>query len=63
LLVDGFVVGSWKINRGRSTATLAIELFSALAEADRGDAAAEGARLLAFTAPGAAHEIQFISAG
>jgi len=63
LLVDGFVVGSWKINRGRSTATLAIELFSALAEPDRGDAAAEGARLLAFTAPGAAHEIQFISAG
>ncbi|MGH2347261.1 MAG: winged helix DNA-binding domain-containing protein [Chloroflexota bacterium] len=59
LLIDGFVVGSWKINRGRAAATLAIELFSALSAPDRGDAAEEGARLLAFAAPGAAHDIQF----
>jgi hypothetical protein len=62
LLVDGFVVGAWKINRGRAVATLAIELFAALSESDRSAVTEEGARLLAFTVPGVTHDIQFILA-
>ncbi len=54
-LVNGFVHGTWKITRGRGAATLAIEPFAPLPDADA--LTAEGARLLEFTAPGDTHRI------
>jgi hypothetical protein len=60
VLVDGFVTGSWKIDRSRAAATLLIESFVPLSEPDRIAVTEEGAYLLAFAAPGAAHDIQFI---
>jgi hypothetical protein len=61
VLVDGFVTGSWKIDRGRAT-TLSIELFAPLSEPNRIAVTEEGERLLAFAAPGAVHDIRFIPA-
>jgi hypothetical protein len=49
VLVDGFVVGAWKIVR-RPRATLDIEHFERLAKSDASAVAEEGDRLLAFTA-------------
>ncbi len=60
VLVDGFVHGAWKIARRRGGATLTIELFKPLAEADRAAVTEEGAKLLAFATDGAnACDIQF----
>lgn len=60
LLVDGFVCGAWKIERGAragagagASAVLALELFAPLGRADRAAVQAEGERLLAFAAAGA----------
>ncbi len=49
-LVDGFVRGTWKVQRTRRKATLVIEPFEALTERDRGALAEEGERLLRFMA-------------
>ena len=62
VLVDGFVTGSWKINRGRA-ATLSIDLFVPLSAPDRIAVTEEGERLLAFAAPGAAHDVRFTLGG
>jgi len=60
VLVDGFVVGMWRLARSRGAATLIIEMFEPLGERDRDAIIAEGGRLLAFAAPDApAHDIQF----
>ncbi len=53
LLVDGFVLGAWKIVRKPPTATLTIELFNGLPRSERGAVSDEGDRLLAFAAPAA----------
>ena len=58
VLVDGFVRGTWRIERQPGAATLHVELFEAVAERDRSALAEEGARLLAFAAGGASHDIQ-----
>jgi hypothetical protein len=55
-LVDGFVHGTWKLTRGRGTATLTIEPFTPLPDA--GAVTAEAARLLEFAAAGDAHDIR-----
>ena len=62
VLVDGFVIGSWKIDRRRA-ATLSISLFVPLSAPDRIAVTEEGERLLAFAAPGAVHDVQFTPAG
>ena len=49
-LVDGFVRGTWKTERTRGKATLAIEPFESLAKKDRDALAEEGERLLRFVA-------------
>ena len=60
VLVDGFVVGMWRLARPRGAATLIIEMFDAVSERDRDEIRAEGARLLAFAAPRApAQDIRF----
>jgi hypothetical protein len=54
-LVDGFVAGSWQLDR----ATLAIKPFRSLNAPDRRAVEEEGRRLLAFVAPeAAAPEVQ-----
>jgi len=59
ILVDGFVGGTWRIARGPGVATLHVTPFAPLAPPDRTALAEEGARLLAFAAPGEAHDIAF----
>jgi hypothetical protein len=56
VLVDGFVQGAWRIERGRDTATLLVESFRPLPDEVTG----EGARLLEFLAPGSDHETRFV---
>jgi hypothetical protein len=50
LLVDGFIRGSWKIDRKREAATLVIGQWDALAAPDRTETEEEAARLLEFAA-------------
>ncbi|KAA2261299.1 winged helix DNA-binding domain-containing protein [Solihabitans fulvus] len=59
ILVDGFVRGRWKILREGASATLVVEPFAALSTKDKSALTTEGARLLAFAAPEATHDIRF----
>lgn len=51
-LLDGFVGGTWKIERTRKRATLVIEPLESLKEADSNVLVEEGERLVRFVAPG-----------
>ena len=63
VLVDGFVRGTWKMERTRGKATLVIEPFEPLARKDRDALAEEGERLIRFTGAGAeTFEIRFARA-
>ena len=48
-LVDGFVAGTWKIERKRSAAALVVEPFRPMSRKIVAELEAEGARVLAFT--------------
>ena len=48
LLVDGFVAGTWRINRQAGAATLVVQPFVRLRKPDRKAVGAEAARLLEF---------------
>lgn len=48
-LVDGFVAGTWKIDRTKNAATLVVEPFRPLARKTVAELEAEGDRLLGFT--------------
>ena len=52
ILVDGFVRGTWKVERHRRAARLVIEPFARLGRTDRAGLEKEGLRLLSFVAPG-----------
>jgi hypothetical protein len=54
VLVDGFVHGTWKIERRRAAATLRVETFGPPSGADRAALIEEGERLLAAAHPDAA---------
>jgi len=58
VLVDGSVTGTWRLSQAAGTATLAIELFQPVPGAARDEIAAEGAGMLAFAAPGQAHDVR-----
>ena len=57
VLIDGFVVGMWRLLRSRGTATLTIELFGPAP--DRDALVREAGRVLAFCSPDASHDIRF----
>jgi Winged helix DNA-binding domain len=57
VLIDGFVAGMWRLDRGRDAATLTIELFGP--DAERDALSAEAGRVLAFGAPGKAQYVRF----
>jgi len=60
VLVDGFVVGMWRLARSRSDVALVIEMFEPVGEGDRDAIVAEGGHILAFAAPDApAHDVRF----
>jgi hypothetical protein len=60
VLVDGFVRGTWKIDRERDSAHLIVESFERLAKPDRTALAEEGARLLGAAAQDAqAQDVRF----
>ena len=58
-LVDGFVAGTWKIQRAKKRAVLSIVPFGKLARAVSRELAAEGEDLLRFAEPEAeSHEVR-----
>ena len=59
VLVNGFVAGTWRIDRSAGAATLTVEPFGKMTLKDRDAVSAEAMRLLAFAAPGAAHDVRF----
>ena len=64
VLVDGFVVGAWRVERAARATTLSVELFEAVAASDRGDVEAEGHALLRFVAPEAvARDVRLVRGG
>jgi hypothetical protein len=67
VLVDGFAAGMWRLTRSRDEAAVTIEMFGPMRRSDtaqresalRDALAAEAERVLAFGAPGAAHQVRF----
>jgi len=60
ILVDGFVRGSWKIERSRNVATLVVEPFESLTRRDRADLTEEGEKLVRFVeADSRSFEVRF----
>jgi Winged helix DNA-binding domain len=60
VLVDGFVAGTWKIERTKTTARMTIDPFAPFAARTRKEVAAEGDALLHFAEPDArAFELRF----
>lgn len=58
VLVDGFTAGRWRIEDGKATSILHVELFDTPAKAVARDLADEGERLLAFAARHAGGEVR-----
>ena len=63
-LVDGFVAGTWQIERRPGGATLVIEPFGPLANQERDALGEEGERLVRFVADDAeGFEVRFATDG
>jgi len=60
LLVDGRWVANWALDRGRDSATLAIEPFARLARRDVAEVSAEGATLMQWAAPGLTPDVRVL---
>jgi len=59
VLVDGFVAGTWKVEKAKGEATLVVEPFATLAKADRAALTEEAERLVRFVEPEAkGHAVQ-----
>lgn len=52
-LLDGFVAGTWKVEKAKGVATLLIEPFDKIAKADQAALSEEGERLVRFVEEGA----------
>lgn len=59
ILVDGFVRGTWSMERGKDAAAITIVPFARLSKADRAALGDEAARCLTTFAPGLAHDLRF----
>ena len=60
VLIDGFVGGTWRFERAKDTATIAVTPFARLRPADRTALAEQGQRLLTASDPRAArHDVRF----
>jgi Winged helix DNA-binding domain len=59
-LINGFVHGTWRISRERGRAVLIVEPYAPLTTRDRTALTEEGARLLAFAADGADHDVRIL---
>jgi hypothetical protein len=60
VLINGFVLGIWRITRSRDAAALNIDMFESVSGRDRDAVTREGERLLAFAAPEAPeYDIRF----
>jgi Winged helix DNA-binding domain len=60
VLINGFVLGTWRITRSRDAAALSIDMFESVSGRDRDAVTREGERLLAFAAPEAPeYDIRF----
>lgn len=60
ILIDGFVGGTWKIEKTKTAATLMIEPFEKLTKKDRTALAEEGERLIRFVEPAVkTYDVQF----
>ncbi|HZF10529.1 MAG TPA: winged helix DNA-binding domain-containing protein [Thermoanaerobaculia bacterium] len=58
-LVDGFVAGTWKLERKKGTATLAVEPFGKLSKSVQADLTDEAGRLVRFAEPDAkSHDVR-----
>ncbi|MEU9361152.1 winged helix DNA-binding domain-containing protein [Streptomyces sp. NPDC048301] len=63
ILVDGFVAGAWRIDQGRASTTLDVQLFTRIGGREREELTAEGERLLEFAADeGASRELRVVDA-
>jgi hypothetical protein len=60
LLVDGFVEGTWRTDRGKSAMTLRVGTYRHLGDAELADVEAEAARLAAFLAPDAERAVELV---
>ena len=58
ILVDGFLKGTWKVERGDDAATLRVLLYESIERHERADLREEGGRLLAFTDPEARRRVR-----
>ena len=59
VLVDGFVGAGWRLDRDRDRVTLVVMPARPTSSGDRKAIADEGARLVAFLAPDATHDVRF----
>jgi hypothetical protein len=62
-LVDGFVRGTWKLQRGPRSATVHVQPFVRLSKKDTAAVVREADRLLAFTDPDATREVSVAAPG
>lgn len=61
ILVNGFVRGTWRIEKGRGAATLVIRPFESLSKQDRDSLSIEGEQLVSFVEGGVkTHDIRFV---
>ena len=61
LSIDGFVAGSWSMERAKDRATIAILPFAALSKSHRAALDEQARQCLATFAPGLAHAVRFES--
>jgi hypothetical protein len=59
ILIDGFVGGTWRIERTRGSAVLAVTPFARLSRADRAALESEAGLLLRATDPDVTHAVTF----
>ena len=60
LLVDGFLVGTWRSDRRAGGRALRIGLYRRVTDAELADVEAEAGQLLAFLAPDGEHEVEVV---